>query len=123
MERKGQDGTITCVNSLKTVYREHGASVLDAILQITLSAWGTASSALEGRLILALALILSRYDGSIDVPVLIKKLSKFSGGPSALIGAGLGLRSIRKANLPRCIAEVVIEAYNSGRRAHKLDPL
>jgi hypothetical protein len=123
VERSAGDGIITCVNALKTVCHQHGLPVLDSTLQIMLAAWGKAASALEGKLVLALALVLSRYDGSVDTAALIKKLAKFSGGPSGLIGAGLGLRSMRKANLPRCIAEAVVEAYNSGRRTHKLDPL
>jgi len=121
--RCGDDGTITCVNALKRVYCEHGAAVLDSTLQTALTAWGKSSSAVEGKVLLGLALVLSHYDGTIDTAVLIKKLAKFSGGPTRLVGAGLGLRSVRKAAVPRCIAEVIVEAYNSGRQTHKLDPV
>lgn len=123
INRSGADGTIICVNALKRVYCECGAAVLDSVLQIALAAWGKSSLAVDGKFISGLALVLSRYEDVIDTPVLIRKLAKYNGGPDCLIGAGLGLRALRKASVPRCIAEVIVAAYNSGRQTHKLDPV
>jgi hypothetical protein len=70
-----------------------------------------------------LGLFLKTYGGNIDRAALVKKLAKYPGGSSGLIGDARGLRQFRHASIVRCVAEQTVEVYNSGRRGGKLDPL
>ena len=53
--------------------------------------------------------------------MMIKKLAKYPGGASALLGDAKGIHERRHISVARCVAEQVIETYNSGRRSGKLD--
>lgn len=121
--RGAADATILCVTVLKKLFRVDQGKTLDATLGATLAAWGSKSAALEGRLIEGVGVVFTRYGEEIDKPPLVKKLAKFPGGPSGLIGSARGLMQHQKATLSRCVADLVISTYNKGKAAGKLDPL
>jgi len=121
--RTGDDGAICCVSAMKKLYTLDQGKTLRLTLDTLLSAFGHTYSAVEGRLIEGLGIVYSTYNGSVEQPALVKKLGKYPGGASGLIGDGKGMRQFRKSTLSRCIAERIIETYNTGRRAGKLDPL
>lgn len=117
------DGNVVCIHALKKVFAIDGGQSLDGTLGIILNAWGSKSAATEGSVIEGLGLVISRYATVIDTATLTKKLAKFHGGPSGLIGAAGAFKQHRKTSVPRCIAEIVIDTYNAGRRANKLSQL
>ena len=119
----GNDGYICCVSALKALYGADSGRTLRLTLDTLLEAFGHTASAVEGRLIEGLGLIYSTYNGSVEQPILVKKLSKYPGGASGLLGDSRGLRQFRKATLGRCIAERIVDLYNAGRKAGKLDAL
>lgn len=124
VDRQVSDGHVCCVSTLLTLYGIDAGVSLNHALDTVIAAWGTTASALEGKLIAGLGMIYKTYDGSIDAPGLVKKLAKYPGGASAVIGDAKGLiRRTHQSTLPRCIAEVVVQTYNAGRRSGKLDPL
>jgi len=114
------DGKVCCVNTLKKLA---GMNVLPAVLGTAVAAWGRTASAVEGKLLEGIGLVFSQYGSALDRPALLKKLGKYPGGASALIGNAKGMRVHRKTSLPRCVAATIIEAYNAGRRAGQLEPL
>lgn len=117
------DGLVSCVSALTKTYDIDKGVTLEAVLETVISAWGRTASATEGKIIEGLALVYATYNGQVDRPALVKKLSKHHGGAPGLIGDAKGLRQFRTASIPRCIAERVIEIYNSGRKVGRLDPL
>lgn len=117
------DGKLTCVTALKKVYKVDQGKSLNYTLGLIKEAWGTKSTALEGKLIEGIGLVVGRYSNSIEREVLLKKLSKYPGGASGLVGDARGMTEYRRTTLVKCIAERVIETYNMGRRSGKLDPL
>lgn len=116
------DGTLTCITALLKVWNRDQGQALDESLKVITGAWGNQASALEGKLVEGIAGVMQRYRGVIDTAALIKKLAKYPGGPSGLIGDAKGIRDLRHTTIPRCVAEQCVAAYNSGR-AYKLDPL
>lgn len=123
VSRSVGDGRLTCVATLKKLYRMDDGKALNKTLDVVMSAWGSKASALEGRLVEGMGLVFSKYDGQIDEPAMVKKLSKYSGGASGLIGDARGLMEYRRVTLARCVAERIVDTYNMGRRVGKLDPL
>jgi hypothetical protein len=123
IDRTSRDGNVCCVSVLNSVYNFDDGEALGATLDTVLAAWGHTAAAVEGKLIEGLGLVYRTFNGNVDRPALVKKLAKYPGGPSALIGDARGLREYKHISIPRCVAERVIEVYNTGRRIGRLDPL
>lgn len=123
VSRQSGDAKIACVTTLKKLYSVDGGVTLDKTLDVICEAWGTKASAMEGKLIEGVGQVFAKYNGTIEQPAMVKKLAKYSGGASGLLGDARGLMEYRRATLARCVAERVVETYNLGRRAGKLDPL
>ncbi len=122
ISRGGGDSRLSCIASLKKLYAKDSGKTLDSTLHIIKNAWGTKAAALEGRLIEGVGMVLHRH-AQLEWDTLIKKLAKYPGGPSGLIGDARGMVEYRRVSLTKCVAERVIETYNMGRRSGKLDPL
>lgn len=80
------DGWIACVEALKKTWAKDQGATLGASLDTALSAWGMTLAAVEGSIVQGLAEVYGRYNGTMDRPSLIKRLSKFPGGPSGVLG-------------------------------------
>jgi hypothetical protein len=117
------DGKITCVAALKRLFAHDEGKALDITLGTVVTAWGTKAAALEGKLVEGIGLVFGKYNGTVDQAALVKKLSKYPGGASGVIGDAKGMMEYRRTSLARCVAERVIEAYNSGRKGTKLELL
>lgn len=121
---QSSDGQVCCIHALRTIYRRKGgADALLKSLQDSRAAWGTIAAAAEGDILLGLSILHSTYNGELDRPALIKKLSKFNGGPSGLLGSARGLRELKTAPVSRLVAMVAVELYNRGRRSGQLADL
>lgn len=117
------DGCLACPASLKKAYRLNEGEALNRGLGWITHAWGKAANALEGNLIQGAALVAAANNGNIEDDAMIKKLAKYPGGPSTLIGHAKTRTTTHRSSLARAIAGVVIDTYNLGRRGGKLDPL
>lgn len=111
------DGIIACVGALRRVYQMDEGATLKDVLGILADAYGLKSEAVEGKLIEGLAVVSSRFNGTLDRAALSKKLAKYPGGAPSLIGDAKGLMRMRRSNMSKAIAEVVCDTYNVGRRA------
>lgn len=111
------DGIIACVAALKRIYALDNGETLKDVLDILSGAYGLTPASVEGKLIEGLALVSSKFNGTIDRQILAKKLAKYPGGASSLIGDAKGLMRMRRATMSRAVAEVILETYNVGRRS------
>jgi len=121
-------GRVSAVNALERIYRgagiagaKDGASVLVKTLRTIEQAWGRESSNFEGQVIEGLGLLLTRYGPKVEGNGLVGKLAKVGGGAAGLIGKARGMRDLRGGTVAYCIAGLVVERYNRGRRSGKLD--
>lgn len=115
------DGTIVGISALLKAYRFDDGESLDKTLGTTTAAWG--KRPYDAKVIEGMSMVFARYNGTVDQPVMVKKLAKYPGGAPGLIGDARGLMEFRKCSLARCIAERVIDNYNLGRRIGKLETL
>lgn len=123
VSRGANDGQACAVKALQGLYRLDGGVSLRRALAIITAAWGTSAAAMEGKIIEGIGRICNAYNGELDQASLIQKLAKRGGGPSRLLGDARGLRDLRKGSISRCVAEVILDTYNKGRKTGKLDPL
>lgn len=118
--RTSGDGKVSCVNALKKLA---ATGHIESVLDTAIAAWGKTAAAVEGKLLEGLGLVFSRYGAVVDRPALIKKLSKYPGGATGIIGDARGLAKHSKASLARRVAATIIDGYNAGRRSGQLAPL
>jgi hypothetical protein len=121
--RQAGDGKICCVSALTQAYAIDGGQTLIAALETLVAAWGRTAASVEGKLIEGVAAVYKTYKDGIDRPALVKKLGKYPGGATGLLGDAKGLRQYRHLSVGRCVAERIVEVYNSGRKVGRLDPL
>jgi hypothetical protein len=123
VSKSAGDKKLTCIIALKKLYKIDNGKTLNKTLFVATEAWGTKAAALEGKLLEGLGLVIGRHYEALDYDVLIKKLSKYAGSSSGLVGDARGIKEYRHTSLTRCIAERIIETYNQGRRKGKIEPL
>ena len=123
VERGSGDGTLACVSALKATYSRDEGAALDKTIATVTTAWGRKASALEGKIIEGVGIVFGQYNGQIDQPAMVKKLAKYPGGASSLLGNAKSLREVRKMSTSRAVASLVVDLYNKGRRGGQLDPI
>jgi hypothetical protein len=119
--RTSADGHVAAVSSMKNIFSWDEGKTLDEGLSMVLEAWGDRAAALEGKVIEGICRVVFLYNGKLDTQAFTKTISKYRGGPSAMLGSARGLMDTHKAGLSRCVANVALNAYNAGRRAGRLD--
>lgn len=115
-----KDGGINCVTALTKLWVVDDGKTLSDTLGTLVGAWGHSAGAVEGKLVEGLGSVYATYGDVIDKQALVKRLAKYPGGYSALIGDAKGLRQFRKISLTRSIADSIIELYNRARRTRRI---
>lgn len=125
---QAKDGHVNAVDALERVYlgcgiasQQEGAIALAAALKVVIQAWGKQPSSVNGRVIQALGMVQLRYNGGIDQKALTQKLAPFPGGAPSLLGKGRSMQELRGRPLHHCIASIVVDLYNKGRRVGQLE--
>jgi hypothetical protein len=122
------DGGVTAVDKLEKIYEgggitsaREGRSALTRTLTAIKHAWGTSPAGFNGALLHGLGLVQLRYNGAIDQKALATKLAPVKGGAPGLLGNARALREMSGRPVHHCVASIVVDIYNKGRRAGKLD--
>lgn len=122
------DGCVRAVAALERIYGGAGLSstkespaALARTLKMIGSAWGRQASSFNGKIIEGVGLVQLRYDGALDQEALTKKLSTVSGGAPGVLARAKHVHEMKGRPLHHCVAAVVVDVYNQGRRAGKVD--
>lgn len=121
ISRSAADGHIVGIGALEKTYRLDEGEALDKTLGLITEAWGLRS--IDAKVIEGLGLVCARYNGTLEYPAFVRKLSKYPGTATGLVGDARKLMDFRKVALSRAIGELAIGLYNKGRSSGKLDPL
>lgn len=113
--------TISCPDTIRRVYRKDDGETLGDVLAVARSAWGDNPDALEHIILSSLGAVVGRYNGELDRDRLVKRLSKYPGGPTGLIGNARGLARMKPGmSVARAASESVLDTYNRGLRSGAL---
>ena len=123
LARGADDGCICCICSLRQVFTLDQGVALESALDTLIAAWGRKASTVEGKLVEGFGLFFKTYNGAVERPALLKKLQKYPGGASGLVGDAKALKDIKHMKMSRAVAERVVETYNAKRTTGRLDPL
>lgn len=121
IESSSGDGKIAAVTALKNIYSKGGPAALANALDASIAAWGRTAAAMDGKVLEGLGMVFSTFNGQVDRAALAKKLAKYPGGASALLGNAKGRREWMKTSTVRSVGEIVVETYNRGRRSGALE--
>lgn len=120
------DGKVCCVSALQSIHMRNGKvrpGLLSKTIAVAIRAWGRVAGAVSSPILQGIALILLRNGEDLDMDALVVRLSKYSGGPTALYGRAKALKEIQKGSLVELVAAVITQVYNKGRRASALPRL
>lgn len=121
---KAAYGCVSCPDTVLRIYRGDNGVLLREVLDTVTNSWGTGGDALEHTVLKGTSQVLSRYNGEIDRAQLVKKLAKYPGGASGLIGNARGLSRMKPGlSVTKAAAESILDTYNKGRRSGALPPL
>lgn len=122
------DGSVAAVDKLEKIYNgagitsvREGKNALSRTLAVIKSAWGNSSAGFNGALLHGIGLVQLRYNGAIDQKALATKLAPIKGGAPGLLGNARALREMSGRPVHHCVASIVVDVYNKGRRTGKLD--
>lgn len=122
------NGSISAVDKLEKIYEgggitsvREGRQALARTLAVIKAAWGISPAGFNGSLLHGIGLVQLRYNGLIDQPALAKKLAPIKGGAPGLLGNARALREMSGRPVHHCVASIVVDIYNKGRRVGKLD--
>ncbi len=107
------------VAAMERIYLQDKVAAERAMATAT-RAWGHDSLGVDGRIIEGLGLVYARYGDAAEINELTERLSKFGGGPGALLGKARGLRDLIGSTVTKSVAEIVVEIYNQRRRTRPL---
>lgn len=117
---KGEDGYIQAAAALDYAW-SLGPDVLSDTIKVITGAWELRSEGTRSVIIKGIASVVNRYGTDIDLPGLALRLATYSGGPNGIYADARGLHGFRGGTIHAAISEVVVNAYNKGRRAKKLE--
>lgn len=104
----------------KICRRPDGVEAFRWALKMCVNVWGTKSSALDGRIIEALAMLRIRYGTMIDTEAFRKKLDGIGGGIADIIGRARTFQQVEGGQIQTNIAKVMVTEYNKYIKKHKL---
>lgn len=115
------NGNIRCFQACKRIVSKGGEDLLRSTFGIAISAWGRTEGAVDGHIVEGISRFLEAHQ-DCDLETFRTKLSKYPGGPTALIGNARGIRQIRGVgSLANCLYEALVGVYNTGRRTGKIE--
>lgn len=110
-----KDGVIAATKALEVVYDAGGEALLNNALFVLGRAYGQIRDAYDGTMIQGAALVLDAYDrDELDVDRLCAQLQKMP--PRQVKARAQALKELHRAELPRLVAAVMVERYNTGGR-------
>lgn len=115
-----RDGILRATRACEDVVALGGLDLLDNALTVILAGYGNTADALDGAQIHGVALVLHHYDrDELDVDRLVTQLQGIP--PRQVKARAVALREAQKGVLPRLVACVIVDRYNSGR-GRQLEP-
>jgi hypothetical protein len=111
-----QDGSVRAVGTLKRVYNNAGAEVLDKTLETIKLAFGTKSADYRDQLISAIGFIYNRYGNRVNQKRLAKALQSF-GSSKAIIALAQSMNIGSQLITFTVLPTLIVNKYNLKLRA------
>lgn len=117
VKESGDEASLMAVAAVEWVYGLD-PTVLDQTLDVLTAAWGYGSDTTRSTLIKGVGNVIYRYKDvtTLSLEVLTKHLNVYRGGANGVYTDAKGLQGYRGGAIHNAVSEVVVNAYNKGRR-------
>lgn len=113
ISRDDHPGAIRAVSTLRRVYQRSDADVLAKAVRIIRDAYGDVG--FKAQIIDGMAHLCQRYNGTLDEPHAVNRLSSVRGGINGLIGKAEVLHKQTGNYKAHCYAAAAVDIINAGR--------
>lgn len=111
-------GAVSAVSTLERVYQRSDAATLGRTLRIIRDAYG--DPGLCAAVIDGIGHLCTRYNGQLEEPVAVAKLSAVHAGVNGLLGKAETIRRQTGNAKSLCVAAAAVEIINAGKGGKKL---
>lgn len=126
ISRVPANGNINAINVVERIYAlskklDAEPSLLQATVLVIARSWGNDRHGTQGAIIEGIGRMFAEYGSRIDLDRLEECMKTYAGGPQSLIAEAIALAALRKGKVSMGVAELLVEAYNKGRRTKTLE--
>lgn len=111
-------GAIGAIGTLVRVYKRSDGETLAKSLRIIRDAFG--DSGFDAQIIDGIGHLCQRYNGTLDEPVAVDRLSTIRGGVAGLLGRAAVLKKQTGNSHAQCVAASAVDIINARRGGKKL---
>lgn len=120
------NGNINAVTVMEKLYElsqklESEPNLVQATCIVVSRAWGNDRYGLQGAILEGIGRMFAEYGSRLDLDRLIEAMKNYKGGPQSLLAEAHAMAALRKGKVSMGIAELLVEAYNHGRRTKQLE--
>lgn len=112
-------GTFRSIAALERLYRADADTAVRTVSILT-KAWGHRPENMVAPILSGLGNVLLRFGDAVDTDSMVDKLSKYEGGANNLWGNARGFRQTVRVSATDAVSEVIVRAYNVGKRSNAL---
>lgn len=126
ISRVPANGNINAINVVERIYAlskklDAEPSLLQATVLVIARSWGNDRHGTQGAIIEGIGRMFAEYGARVDLDRLEEAMKTYAGGPQSLIAEATALAALRKGKVSMGVAELLVEAYNKGRRTKTLE--
>jgi hypothetical protein len=126
ISRVPANGNINAINVVDRIYAlskklDAEPSLLQATVLVISRSWGNDRHGTQGAIIEGIGRMFAEYGSRIDLDRLEEAMKTYPGGAQSLIAEAIALAALRKGKVSMGVAELLVEAYNKGRRTKTLE--
>lgn len=120
------NGNVNAVGKLQNIYRlskrlEAEPNLVHITIMTITRAWGNDRNGVNATILDGLARMYAEYRDRLESDRLIEVMKEYKGGPQTLHAEASQLAAMRKGTVAMAVAELLVEAYNKGRRTKVLE--
>jgi hypothetical protein len=120
IESHTQDKTISAVQALVAIHKQHSGKVLETTLQVIQATWGMDHNAVIAPILRGYALFLGAFGHQANLGRLKEVIAK-KYTPGRLLASAKTVREAEGGTMPDTIKKMLTSNYNRGLRAGQLD--
>lgn len=118
-------GNVSAVATLTRIYRiseakEKDPNLLRLAVMTVHGAWGNGYDGSRGVILEGIAAMYDEYGDRLDSQDFMSRLASYKGGPIGLLSDADQWAKIRKMRPAMAVADILVGAYNQGRRSSAL---
>jgi hypothetical protein len=122
ISRQPANHNVAAVGTLEKLYRlseklELEPNLVQSTMLVVTRAWGGERAGAGAVILEGIGRVIAENRAKIVLEDLINKLKAYQGGPATLHAEATQMAVLRRGRVAMAVAELVVEAYNKGRRS------